>query len=351
MDQSSGRCVLLTGAPLSEDLDWSEGRLLSTFTIGSKQVSAGTHQPASAPSWQPPKWRDIAMPAQKTHQKRRTQLQPPLTLSFANLVPSLPLATQHPDFLAHSIALLDDLVSSQIEPATGLGDDTTLGGQQTIASFASDWSDTSSFNDDNHLPQTVGPITDLKAIPTTSHIQAIVPQTKTVNLLAGVVTVSQPRTVSLRRDKDRTMEILELLLGDETSAGFSVSFWLVPLDESQDTGLGKKAAPEDLALRETLKGLRSGDVVALGNVALSCFRGVVYGQSMNRKVMRNSTWVAKISEEAKIEGELGGKVDRVREWAVQFVGGIVGRKTDYKTQKFGGVRNDEEELPPDTQTD
>jgi len=74
------------------------------------------------------------------------------------------------------------------------------------------------------------------------------------------------------------MEILDLLLGDETRAGFSVSFWLPPAD-SQNSRAGQ-AENEDL--RNTLQSARAGDVVLLRSVALNIWRKAVYGQSLGR---------------------------------------------------------------------
>ncbi len=140
------------------------------------------------------------------------------------------------------------------------------------------------------------------------------------------------------------MEIIEVTVGDDTRAGFSISFWLTPLESQQ------RAKTDDL--RTSLKALRSGDVVLMRNVALSSFRGCVYGQSLaRRRFARSATEVdvlgADVGEgaQASLQGVFGPKVRRVREWSEQFVGagrmaakGAVGR----------GVKRAREELPPDT---
>ena len=99
------------------------------------------------------------------------------------------------------------------------------------------------------------------------------------------------------------------------------------------------------------------DVVLMRNVALTSFRGRVYGQSLRRGMTRVEL-VYRFGgqgEEAErgvlagmgreLDGEGGGvvleKVRRVREWVLGFVGGGDRRK--------GGKGEKGVQLPPDTQ--
>ena len=107
----------------------------------------------------------------------------------------------------------------------------------------------------------------------------------------------------------------------------------------------------------------------LRNIALTAFRGTVYGQSLNPGISRARTAVdvlVRNGVDAPVVGRLGaelrGKVGRVREWAGWYVvpgpggggGGPDGgpkkkrRKGDGGGDEAGAVR-DAEELPPDTQ--
>jgi len=274
--------------------------------------------------------------------------------------------TSSADFIEHSLALIDNLDSSQLIPTTNhppgaqiFDPDTSL---LSTTSFLTTSSDISfQATSDSLLPTsspraagqaaatiptyipTYIPITDLKRVPTPQHITSLHPQTITINLIAGIIAVSPTRTVSLRR-RSGEMEIIEVTVGDDTRAGFSISFWLTPLESQQ------RAKTDDL--RTSLKALRSGDVVLMRNVALSSFRGCVYGQSLaRRRFARSATEVdvlgADVGEgaQASLQGVFGPKVRRVREWSEQFVGagrmaakGAVGR----------GVKRAREELPPDT---
>lgn len=346
------RCILLTGAPLSEDLDWTESLLLSSFTIGqdTSRASDTCSSPRPTPSWQAPVWRAIAPTPE--HSKASMQELPTQFLSFGDKIPDLDIATKQ-DFLEHSIALIDDLVSSQIAP-TGMEGSTFL--DYTNLSFVSDTSlhltDASEFSQSpNKQPVNINlPVTDIRQIPSASHILSISPQTITLNLYCAVISVSQPRTVTLRRrqcsntGRPNTMEILDLLVGDDTRAGFSISFWLPPVDSQ------RSHANDSEDLRQTLQTLRAGDVVLVTNVALSVWRGAVYGQSLGKRWARNSTRVARI-EDGEVERGISigvkSKLAKVRSWREDFVGRDAGirRSTRVKASK----RKRGEELPPDTQ--
>jgi hypothetical protein len=343
-----GRCILFTGAPDPDRLDWDGEALLHDFTIGaSKSITRNDNQsPQPTASWQAPVWRSISTSPERpisVHALPQTQF-----FSFSAQLPDLDIATKQ-DFLEHSIALLDGLVSSQIAPADI--DDTSLLDTTTTFSFASETSIISSDSQISLSPGTNGPpvppnlpLTDIGQIPTASHILSIAPQTITVNILCAVISVSQPRTVTVRR-RQSTMEILDLLVGDQTRAGFSVSFWLPPAD-SQGSRVGKSETDD---LRATLQSAKAGDVVLIRNVALSVWRKAVYGQSLGRRWARNCTRIERIDDGAVHKGTVlpfgfVGKLARVRGWRDEFVG----RRTANKSTERG-KRKFEEELPPDSQ--
>lgn len=324
-------CIFLAGAPDARDLDWTSPSLLSSFDIGEQRLSkcstSETQQPT--PTWQPPTWRSIPLdhpdPVISSDEAQQTQF-----LSFGARMPELD-NIGHQDFVDHSLALLDGLVSSQIAAP----DETTF---NTISfdSTETSISDPSLVADSFHgqAPQISStiPLTELKAIPPAAHILSIAPQTITLNLLCAIISIHPPRTVQLRR-RNAEMDILEILAGDETRAGFSISFWLVPQ--------GSQNKPSD-DLREALKPLRPGDVVLLTNIALSAFRGAVYGQSLSKRFSRNSTNVVKMGE-AAASGVVAGKMRRVQRWAGDFVG----RESREPRETRGTM--EEKMLPPDTQ--
>lgn len=171
-------------------------------------------------------------------------------------------------------------------------------------------------------------LSDLEDIPSTKDLLALAPATVTVNLIAGIISISQPREVKTRWGKN--MSLVELLLGDETRSGFSVTFWL-PLSEND----GVRRVQQD-AHQELLSNLWRQDVVMLQNVALHVFRGKVYGQSLRK----NLTRVHLLHRRRLDERDEGGyyrlehlkskktsldpqldKTRKVREWVLHFVGG------------------------------
>ncbi|KHO01779.1 Nucleic acid-binding, OB-fold protein [Metarhizium album ARSEF 1941] len=169
------------------------------------------------------------------------------------------------------------------------------------------------------VPPPVPPhLSDLEDVPSAARVAALQPQTVTLNLIAGVLSVARPRTVTTRWGS--TLSLVEVLVGDETAAGFAVTFW-VPAD---------KAAESDV-----LK-LRRQDVVLMENVALHVFRGKVYGQSLRRGWTRlHLLWRAqggglystrrlaragRHENEDENESPQVGKARAVRDWVVRFVG-------------------------------
>ncbi|KAL9008995.1 MAG: hypothetical protein Q9180_009445 [Flavoplaca navasiana] len=168
----------------------------------------------------------------------------------------------------------------------------------------------------------------------------------TVNLLLGIIAMPPPRTIITRKDA-RTISLLELTVGDETKAGFGINIWL-PAPFSY-------LKPGEVDLRAEMEKLRVRDVVLMRNVALTSFRGRVYGQSLRRGMTRVELLYRFGGEgaergvaagmERELNGEGGGavaeKVRRVREWVLGFVSGGDGKRK--------GKGDKDVQLPPDTQ--
>ena len=348
----SKRMIFLAGAPEADKLDWSESQLLPSHHLAdrtslrimlqSSSVSAATSESA--------KWR--AIPFKTAGESVAQELPPEAQLHTLDKRNGTQLATGQMDgFLEHSIAVLEDLETSQI--AAHSFDGTTF---EPTASFNTSMvTDAFSTNYDSfysgastqpspgvHRPLP-GSVTDLKHISNAAHIERIAPQTLTVHLLAGIISVSPSRTVKLRRRKAE-MDIIEILLGDETRAGFSISFWLAPVESQQK--------PKD-DLRDTINKLRPGNVVFLQNVALSAFKGNVYGQSLSKRFARNSTSVTTLSDESA-SGQapaLSAKLNRVSAWVEMFVGVPSGgaNKRTGSPLRNGRNKRTTVDLPPDTQ--
>ncbi|KAB8239326.1 uncharacterized protein BDW43DRAFT_257591 [Aspergillus alliaceus] len=203
-----------------------------------------------------------------------------------------------------------------------------------------------------------GGITDLQDIPSVAYLNSIVPQTMTVNLIVGIVTVRPPRRIVTRRWKNE-LDLVDMVVGDDTSSGFGVTFWLPLVDQRIATG----HHDESYELRKTLKTLRPRDIVLLRMVGLSSFRERVYGQSLGKGITKidllhrrrvdvtdtcgmYSVRSLMNTEDATAKNDelVREKVSKVREWIKRFVTDPAGGDAR-KPTKRGPT------LPPDTQED
>ncbi|KAB8336992.1 hypothetical protein FH972_021296 [Carpinus fangiana] len=122
---------------------------------------------------------------------------------------------------------------------------------------------------DQELERISAALTMLKSIPNAQALDRLNPQTVTVNLLVGIISVPPLRTMHIRKT-GREVDLMELTVGDDTRAGFQVTFWL------DKPGLHPRVGED---MRRPLASLRPGDVVLIRNVALTQFKGQVHGQS------------------------------------------------------------------------
>ncbi|KAJ5482716.1 hypothetical protein N7539_006162 [Penicillium diatomitis] len=218
-----------------------------------------------------------------------------------------------------------------------------------------------------HPPLPVaGPIRDLRNVPSATYLQSIMPRTMTVNLVVGVIAIHSPRRV-VTRPRQTDMDIVEMIVGDETRTGFGVNLWLTVATAHLKTS---SATPQADHVRRALAMLRPRDIVLLRNVGLGSFGEQVYGQSLRGGMTR----VELLSRQPVDATDLVGivtadqllprlsqhdppphcqvdpllrKVSRVRHWIRQFVGEPVsegGGCTGMSRIQRGFLR-----LPPDTQ--
>ncbi|KAF2104286.1 hypothetical protein NA57DRAFT_70499 [Rhizodiscina lignyota] len=369
------RVILLTGAPRRDALDWESNQLLEYLLPAFQDASQGLmRDPLSVPTSETPvsAWRSLPLPnatsqpvaeAAQTHQQNGPEAQPFLSTLNGD------------DFLEHSFALNEDFTFPLPTAATS-SDSADI---DATTSFAYTLNETNisidALTQDDSDPAVAqllshARITDLRALPSASELTRLYPQTVTPNVLAGVISTSPPRSVTIRPRRvgqaPKEMDIIELLLGDESAAGFGVTFWLQPLndsvgqrkakDESQEKA---RLAAEEAKLRARLTSLRRGDIVLLTHVALSSFRGKVYGQSLRRRGFGSvSTGIVGLPD--NIEVQLGApeanKLEKVRGWVMQFVGPSAGAGEAKKSMKGGGAEKEQgqrmaanEDLPDDTQ--
>ncbi|KAJ8611540.1 hypothetical protein MRB53_037947 [Persea americana] len=155
---------------------------------------------------------------------------------------------------------------------------------------------------------TVSPVvpllTHLTAIPTAAALQRLAPQTSTIDIVVGIISIESARAITVRARHsmpEKEVSLVEILVGDDTRAGFKISVWGASADcDSSATSPAvefrsrhdKECVLEYPAseltgpprtLQAMLSTLRVADVVLLRNVALTSFRGVVHGQTLARR--------------------------------------------------------------------
>ncbi|CAG8981380.1 hypothetical protein HYALB_00013660 [Hymenoscyphus albidus] len=196
----------------------------------------------------------------------------------------------------------------------------------------------SSIKFDRKEPPKSGLLSHLQDFPNAFEINSIRPQVITVNIIVGIISVSEPRTI--RTKWGHNVELVEAIVGDETKSGFGVNFWI--------------SSSQSASLKESVGSLRPQDVLLIRHVALDTFMGKVYGQNARKgwttvhllyrnKVDRNDTSGYYTRSDFTAENPSNpqlAKTRSVREWVLRFVGGGWGRRRGLDNQDI---------LPPDTQ--
>ncbi|KAH6633328.1 hypothetical protein C7974DRAFT_169493 [Boeremia exigua] len=381
------RLKLLSGAPLREHLDFSTSILSKTgehrnFGIRQRYDQAVEEEATF-------KWRDIGakgvplrtgwsppyLPGTGIHgahdgvsfvipgvqdsselpEYNVTNLETTLTLDEENL--------EVDNYLQHSLVFYDTLLSSQIVQDIG-ADETVPSSSFLTTSFNNTTSEFSSPSPvDTHAPVLqVSPamvVTSLESLPDARHLRSIYPQTLTPNFLCAVMTTPERNEVLVRKGGYR-MDLWEITVGDDTRSGFKVTFWLRP---SRDSNNEQKRA--QVQLLHVLEHLQVGDIILLRNIALTSFREIVYGQSLNATITRARTSLdVLVKSNGMPVAQLGGLpalvgdiLTKVKKWARYHVAG----ERDMVKKRKGGFSEVgkmakrsftssacDEDLPPDT---
>lgn len=357
------KLIFLTGAPEASSLTWgSEAGLLNSFEEPvarfarlNKPLQTTIEGNTQSSSTSVPYWRSIPLerqhlPTGLSQNIWREEYQGAQFFATSNIDNFIGEYSQGEEqaslqsvedvltqFYEESYGVHQDIPSSQIDAVS-----------QASISFVSDGTSYNSTFDSLASPRrelqnipASGQLSNLKDIPNANYLSSINPQTVTVNLVVGLISVPSPRDIKTKRGAN--VNLVELIVGDESKTGFGVNFWL---SNSQN----QKGEMEKI-----LDSLRPQDVVLMRNVALSSFRGRVYGQSLRKDVTKvhllyrkriDRTDVGGCYSTADLDSEERGnlqveKTKRVREWVQMFVGGPV-RKGKGVEERFREV------LPPDS---
>jgi hypothetical protein len=329
----SRKIIFLVGAPLSSSLDWDADELLNTPIPPFHGSTSSPGQQLSLD--QPPvRWRLLRSPSVHKLDENYALYQgyedPAFFISY-QLAAATDALQKNPEdsilsqFYNHSFAVHEtsEVNSSGVYIAdstqeSSLGEDSVM-----TSSTGLDKADISRSPRMLHVP---GPLSNLHNLPTAQYIQSIAPQTMTVNLIVGVLAVHPPRRIVTRQWKTE-LDIVELVVGDETKAGFGVNFWLKP----EKPSAAKNSEADRLG--RSLAALRPRDIVLLRTVGLSTFQNRVYGQSLRRGMttvellhrqavdMTDAVgfYQDRILEDSSQDDQPILKTRRVRNWMFQFV--------------------------------
>lgn len=214
-------------------------------------------------------------------------------------------------FYDHSLALHNPIPSSQLDSFQETTfEETSFEGTSFMTTLAAERAGT--------MESVPSHLSGLEDIPPAPKILALHPQTVTLNIVAGIISIAQPRTITTRWG--RTLSLVEILLGDETKTGFAVTFWL----------------EEANAAAAEISALRRQDVVLMQNVGLHVFQNKVHGQSLRRGMTKVSLlWrrdgaglysTKDLSKRGQMHPQLR-KAKKVKDWVLRFVGAAAGAKT------------------------
>ncbi|RMZ74663.1 Nucleic acid-binding OB-fold [Pyrenophora seminiperda CCB06] len=376
---------MLNGAPLCEQLDFSDSTLLPAEDCPPFDVSAAVPVLAEE-STQALKWRYLST---KNTRLRTGWSQPHLTESTMDqnmLDMSLPsvyrftsflqedttnfdtaMSFNSPpdattDFLDHSLIFHDTLLSSQIADN---GPERTISSSSflttSFGTTASELSSPSKINEHtlvHQVPSKIA-ITSLGSLPSAERLLAMYPQTPTPSFVCVLTANAEQREVFVRKGEYK-MNLWEIIVADDTHSGFKVTFWLRPPSESSI----KRKYPQD-ALLQNLHDIRVGDVLLLRNIALRPFRNEVFGQSLHPNITRARTSIDVLMRSSGVSvAQLGGlpvsvteRFIKVKRWARTY---IASDTAGSKKRKKGTTNNDnlanwsisahnlDDSMPPDT---
>ncbi|KAL3956444.1 hypothetical protein ACCO45_009290 [Purpureocillium lilacinum] len=331
------KLMLLAGAPLPskvDDASCTVTKLDNAYSIllGLDDLQSGDAAPTSSHAV----WRSLPLTRQplhtgfsQVHDVHHTQFRESagfFTTADVSFSDSSRLASTREDaedvltqFCEQALAEHTFILSSQ-------PDDSFISEEETSFLTTASSADRTNHGTMRPPPPVPSHLSDLEDVPPAKQILALQPQTVTLNLIVGVISIAQPRTVTTRWGT--TLSLVEVLVGDETTAGFAVTFW-IGSDADRNAGVLK---------------LQRQDVVLMENVALHVFRGKVYGQSLRKGLTRiNLLWrrdgsgyysTRSLSKKGTTTTRpQQDKTALVKDWVLRFVGRDPARTTRSSARK------------------
>lgn len=370
------KIIIFTGAPETMTLNWDKSNLLTKLQpsvarfCGKETESISEVVTTLQPSWRllscqrhnltcfsPELYVESSVPQGDLHED--TQNGPPVSSSETDSYTRKPTQNSVTPEISITLSLEQDLSQFYKESFIRHKDEMlslSVHKFQPNSPLGSSLND----NDDSSLDSSFGlslslidnmPIsgclTDIKDIPTATYLDSIYPQTVTCNIIVGIITITEARAIKTRRGQ--TVELIEVLVGDETKSGFTINFWL-----------NSSSRERSVDFNNSLYKLQAQDIILIQNMALNSFQGKVYGQSLRKELTkvhlldRYRNFGSKFGRnngpvhdpnKNEIQALQIAKVSRVLEWLVRFV-----RVEPIITGRHKGIHEFLiEQLPPDTQ--
>lgn len=361
MTGSGRKIIFLTGAPLSKALQWDDQSLSAPLQASFSDDPLPS--PIDKDSCSGPRWRvlpfepedllavaaaersksDAAQSEKDLHRASADETKFLTTnnlSSFSNpsgrILSAQPSVSESQDdvltqfylhsFAAHQETQLDYGSSSESSSlSTSFVESYTASKQQIPSSPRDQPTRTRLFS---------APLTDLNQIPNAAYLNSINPQTMTINIVVGIISIPFTRIIKSKWAGGRSTGLVEMLVGDDKKTGFGINLWVSP-----DPHNGKQSM-----LETTLAHLRPQDVVLARNVALGSFGGKVYGHSLQRDMTTLNLLYRRVVDASDTPGAFGmrelenndddndedviggqlAKLRKVRRWVMEFVGGGIG---------------------------
>lgn len=383
MTGNGAKIILLTGAPLTGSLDWAEESLccsLQSCFEGREVVEALPPRSKTQPAW-----RNLPLNVQHLP-SGLTQMSPMrgsaesetredseetsfLTVTDLSVLPDGSIERLSQDvqssgssdsdaltqFYEHSYAVHEELPASDVYGFDSINDK---------SQFPIDKIDQSDENPSEAEPLTqkiarAKPrslnATNLRDIPKSSVIRALGPSTMSVDLVVGVLSISQPRMIRTKK-YGRLVELVEMIVADDTKSGFGITIWLPILKERN----AKSVQEDDLRLGVTR--LRPQDIILARNVALNSFKEKVYGQSLRKGVTKLDLLYRNVIDSHDERGHYSweelhrgidepqlARVRALKEWMMSFVGITRTPRIDGDGKDTRSGKQSRPQLPADTQ--
>lgn len=385
--ESEPRLIVLTGAPLSSSLRWGDDGLSAPLQECFADTPNKQKPTLSSITISEPVWRSLSL--DREHLPTGfTQLTRADDITVENNDPmdedsfltsmefTHALSKEDSGQLSATTHLNDDIISQYYEHSYAIHEDASFAhavdpDSDCENSLSTSFEECSISFETNATPTPKNQLiktrlassvlTELNHIPNASYLRSITPQTMTVNLVVGIISIPPPRIITTRRG-GRNVELVEMLVGDNTAAGFRINIWL-PSSENAD-----RKASQSQDLQHAVSQLRPRDVILVRNIALSSYGGKVYGQSLMRNMTTMNLLYRDLFDVTDEQGAFGvhdlkresvdntqiAKVGKVRQWVMEFVGvGIYPQQARFDPNIKNSRGGQQEkprlaELPPDT---